>query len=80
MTKIEKHSIVRIVAGDEPLFLYYNTKRPYWKKKPLGIVMPGTFVVWEMEIMQIDIDNLYYKKGRGKDLCLLHEYEGFKYI
>lgn len=74
-----KQQIIKIINSQRSkLYLYYNNKKPYWKKKPLGLIPANSFVIYEN--FHFSIENCYVKyedDEKINEYILLTKFDGF---
>ncbi len=51
---------LKITTDCQGVYLFQNTKKPYWKKKPISYIEGNTFAIWDLHGIEIETDNLYF--------------------
>ncbi len=56
-----KARILQISTGDRGIYLTFNTKKPWWKKKEYFYIGPNSETIFDLQQDEIDLERLYFK-------------------
>jgi hypothetical protein len=68
-------SIIKITSGYHPIYLYVNTKKPYWKKKPIFIIPKHWSETYDFLYEKINVSKIYFRETEKGKLFPLDQYE-----
>ena len=65
-----KIKTLQISTGYNSLYLFYNTKKPYWKKKPFKFIGPHKVFTFDFLNYTIDLNEIFYREEKIGELII----------
>lgn len=61
-----KARVINISTGYVGIYLIFNTKKPWWKKKEWFYIAPQSTTTFDLAQNEIELDNLYFRYENDK--------------